>query len=313
MLRSVSETLALPEVRDLCDSWAVSLRAARRSRETIRVYLRNVGQFLAFCEARELEPLRRRTVDAFLADLLDRGREGSTARGRLTAVKQFGKWLALVGEIEVDPFAGIAPPTMDVKVVHPLNDEDIHALLATCKTPAGATRERQFLDVRDEALMRLMVETGLRAGEVLGLTLEDVRWRADPPFLTVQKSKARRGRNVPFSAQSAIALDRYVRARRRHPLADSPAFWLGARKNLLAYAGLYDALARRAEQGGVADFHPHRLRHTAAHRWLAAGGSEGGLMSVAGWSRPDMLLRYTRARAEQRAADEARKLNLGEL
>ena len=36
-------------------------------------------------------------------------------------------------------------------------------------------------------------------------------------------------------------------------------------------------------------------------------------MAVAGWSRPDMLMRYTPARAEDRAAAEARTLNLGEL
>jgi integrase len=55
------------------------------------------------------------------------------------------------------------------------------------------------------------------------------------------------------------------------------------------------------------------LRHTAAHRWLAAGGSEGGLMAVAGWTRPDMLVRYTRAQASARAAEEAQRLNLGDL
>ncbi len=55
------------------------------------------------------------------------------------------------------------------------------------------------------------------------------------------------------------------------------------------------------------------MRHTAAHRWLGAGGSETGLMAVAGWARPDMLLRYTRAQASARAAVEARTLNLGEL
>jgi integrase/recombinase XerD len=45
------------------------------------------------------------------------------------------------------------------------------------------------------------------------------------------------------------------------------------------------------------------LRHTAAHRWLAAGGTEGGLMAVAGWSRRDMLDRYAdgdRRRARRR-------------
>ena len=36
-------------------------------------------------------------------------------------------------------------------------------------------------------------------------------------------------------------------------------------------------------------------------------------MAVAGWTRPDMLMRYTKAQASARAADEARKLNLGEL
>ena len=69
----------------------------------------------------------------------------------------------------------------------------------------------------------------------------------------------------------------------------------------------------RAEPAGVVGFHPHMLRHTAAHRWLAKGGSEGGLMAVAGWTRPDMLLRYTKAQASARAAEESQRLNLGEL
>ncbi len=55
------------------------------------------------------------------------------------------------------------------------------------------------------------------------------------------------------------------------------------------------------------------LRHTAAHRWLAKGGSESGLMAIAGWTRTDMLVRYTRARASERAAQEAQRLNLGDL
>jgi len=63
----------------------------------------------------------------------------------------------------------------------------------------------------------------------------------------------------------------------------------------------------------VQGFRPHRLRHTAAHRWLAAGGSESGLMAMAGWTRVEMLIRYTRAHAGERAATEARRLDLGSL
>jgi hypothetical protein len=54
----------------------------------------------------------------------------------------------------------------------------------------------------------------------------------------------------------------------------------------------------RSQGRGPRGFRPHRLRHTAAHRWLAAGGSESGLMAIAGWTRTDMLVRYTRARPQ---------------
>ncbi|CAN5839460.1 hypothetical protein BH23ACT4_BH23ACT4_16960 [soil metagenome] len=66
---------------------------------------------------------------------------------------------------------------------------------------------------------------------------------------------------------------------------------LGERGRRFGYDGLSRALRRRAERAGIAGFHPHKLRHTAAHRWLANGGSESGLMAMAGWSRTDMLVR----------------------
>jgi len=309
----VPESLSSDDLRDLAQSWAVTLRGQRKSANTVAVYLRSLEQYLTFCDAIAAEPLRKRTLDAFLADLADRGRSGTTARSRLTGVRQFVRWLLIEDELDVDPFAGVKPPTVDTKVIEPLTAAQIKAMLATCSTPKGAAKDRKFRDVRDAALIRLMVETGLRAGEVLGIEVGDMRHREDHPFLIVRKAKSRRGRTVPFSGEAGVAVDRYMRARRHHALADSPALWLGARKNHLNYSGLYDTLTERAERAGIGGFHPHLMRHTAAHRWLAAGGSEGGLMAVAGWSRPDMLMRYTAARAEDRAAAEARGLNLGEL
>jgi integrase len=67
------------------------------------------------------------------------------------------------------------------------------------------------------------------------------------------------------------------------------------------------------ELADIKDFHLHLLRHTAASRWLAAGGSESGLMAMAGWSTRDMIDRYTKSTAAERAAAEARGLNLREL
>ncbi|WP_448618434.1 tyrosine-type recombinase/integrase [Geodermatophilus sp. URMC 65] len=161
--------------------------------------------------------------------------------------------------------------------------------------------------------MRLMIETGARAGEVVALGTADVDLSTGTA--TVRRGKGGRGRVVPFGPQTSRALDRYLRARRSHRLAGAPALWLGDRGRAFSYDALHKTLGERARAAGIEGFRPHRphrLRHTAAHRWLAAGGSEGSLMAVAGWTRPDML-RYTRAQASARAAAEARPLGLGDF
>jgi integrase len=80
---------------------------------------------------------------------------------------------------------------------------------------------------------------------------------------------------VPFGPHTAQALDRYLRLRACHRLADTPALWVGDRGKGFTYDALHKALKQRAEAAGIAGFHPHKMRHTAAHRWLAAGGSRG--------------------------------------
>ncbi len=156
-----------------------------------------------------------------------------------------------------------------------------------------------------------MAETGMRAGEVINLTVADVDLVRG--LVTVRRGKGGKGRVAPFGPHTARAIDRYLRARRAHRLADTAALWLGDRGKELAYFGLRNTLQYRAELAGLKGFHVHLMRHTAAARWLAAGGSEGGLMAVAGWSTRDMIDRYTRATAAERAAAEARGLGLGEL
>lgn len=288
----------------LLPSWELTLRAERKSPATIKSYTTGVEQYLAWCDAADVpRALDRRQLAGFTDSILDRA-EPATARARQLAVKRFAAWLVEEGEIDADPLVGVKPPKLDAKVVEPLTDDQIKAMLKACAGP-------DMRDRRDEAILRLMVETGMRAGEVAGLNVDDLDLMAGTAV--VRRGKGGKGRVVPFGPQTARAVDRYLRLRRGHLLADTPALWLGDRGKPFRYDGLHKTLAYRAKLAGVDGFHPHLLRHTAAHRWLAAGGSEGGLMAVAGWQRPDMLLRYTKAQASARAADEARRLNLGEL
>jgi integrase len=156
-----------------------------------------------------------------------------------------------------------------------------------------------------------MAETGLRAGEVVALKVADVDLKRG--LVIVHRGKGMKGRVAPFGPQAAAALDRYLRARRSHRYASAPRLWLGAKGATFGYFGLNDALRARAHRAGIDGFHLHLMRHTAASRWLAKGGSEGGLMAVAGWSSRSMLDRYTAATAAEPAAAESRNLGLGEL
>jgi site-specific recombinase XerD len=289
----------------LLPSWELSLRAERKSAATIKVYGDGVRAFLRWCDEHGRSPaLDRDLMKAFVADLLDAGAEPSTARSRQLSMRRFSAWLEEEGEVAEDPLLGLKAPKLDTKVTESLSDDELRRLIKACSG-------KDFRDRRDEAIVRLMAETGMRAGEVCGLSLDDVDLTRG--LVTVRRGKGGKGRVAPFGAQTGLAIDRYIRARRTHLLADTAALWLGDRGKGFSYDGLHKTLKWRAELARLNNFHPHLLRHTAASRWLAAGGSEGGLMAVAGWSTRDMIDRYTRSTAAERAAAEARGLNLGEL
>ena len=307
----MSLTLTVAEAESLAQSWQLALRAERKSPQTLKAYGDGVRTYLAWCAAEPAEPFERGSLNGWVAALLEGGAAAATARARQLAVRRFAAWLTEEHELDVDPFVGVKAPKLDEKVIEPLTDDEIRGMLKACQPPPGATAAQALWHRRDEALIRLMVETGTRAGEVVALQLDDLDLANGQAI--VRRGKGGKGRAVPFGPQTSLAIDRYLRLRRGHRLASAPDLWLGDRGKKFSYDALHKTLRMRADQAGVTSFHPHKLRHTAAHRWLAAGGSEGGLMAVAGWTRPDMLMRYTKAQAQARAADEARKLNLGDL
>jgi integrase/recombinase XerD len=291
---------------EMLPSWQVALHAANKSRNTISQYSDGVRTFLRWCETTGTTPeLTKPVVGAFIADLLDGGAADATARARYRALRRFSAWLTHEGELDADQLIGMSPPQVNVKVVSPMTEAELRDLIKVCQ---GKT----FADRRDEAIVRLMAETGMRAGECAALTLDDidvVRGRA-----IIRKPKNRQDRSVPFGPQTAACVDRYLRARRTHKRAAAPTLWLGGHDRAgFGYTSLRRALAQRAARAGIDGFHPHLLRHTYATRWLQSGGSEGGLMQVAGWKQRQMLDRYVAATAAERAADEAKRLRLGDL
>jgi site-specific recombinase XerD len=302
----MAESLPALDLPRLLDSWEIILLAENKSPTTISSYLRGVRLYLAWCEEnRHPLKLTRAQVQQYAEELIAADKEANTVRLRLAALRQFAKWLVDEGELPEDPLVGLKPPKIPTKVVHGLSDDQLRALIKACDGPS-------FRDKRDEAIVRLMIETGMRASETVALRVADIEPLKNG-IVVIRRGEGMKGRTAPFGRQTAAALDRYLRARRSHKLADTPALWLGVHGKGFAYFGLNDTLRDRAKSAGVEGFHLHLMRHTAATRWLRAGGSEGGLMAIAGWSTRAMMDRYAGASAADRAAAEARGLGLGEL
>jgi site-specific recombinase XerD len=268
----------------LLRSWELHLRAERKSPKTIDGYTESARQLVDFLTAAgmptEAHAVRREHVEAFIVHLLET-RSPATASVRFRAIQQLFKWLADEGEIPTSPMERMKPPKLDEPEVPVIDDADIRKLVAACKGTGFAER-------RDTALVLLLLDTGGRLSEVSGLKVDQINWDHGVAMVL---GKGRRERSLPMGPTTLKALDGYVRARRRHGAADSEWLWLGG-KGRLTGSGIRQAIRRRCREAGIDEIHPHQLRHTFAHSFLAAGGNETDLMRLAGWRSRSMVSRY---------------------
>jgi integrase/recombinase XerD len=278
-----------------------------RARNTLAAYRRDLSAYEQFLSerGRRVEDADLSAVEAHLARLRDLGAGPATVARALSAVRGLHRFCLDEGLAPSDPTAELSAPPLPRRLPKALSEEEAAALVASAGGDDPVSR-------RDRAVLEVLYGTGMRASELVGLSLGDLG--SDTGLVRVL-GKGSKERLVPVGRHAAAALDEWLGPRGRPELAprrwarrgDAAAVFLNSRGGRLSRQGVWAVLKKRAAAVGLAaKVHPHVLRHSCATHMLANGADIRVVQELLGHVSIATTQGYTRVGTEHlRRAYEA--------
>ena len=256
------------------------------SKNTLDAYATDLTDFSAWMGAQGIEPqrTRRQDIEAFMAELTDRGLAASTRARRLSAVKQFHRFAFTEGWRDDDPAAGIDGPAKPRKLPNTLTEEETDRLLEAAR-PNGTSPGQ----LRLHCLVELLYATGLRVSELVGLPAAAMR--GDPTMVMV-RGKGGHERMVLLSPPARRALATWLASRDEEEQqllaaggkASPFLFPSRGKSGHLTRVAFFQALKKLAIKAGIdpVRISPHALRHGFATHLLANGADLRTIQALLG-------------------------------
>lgn len=264
----------------------LDVQAANRSQATLDFYREKLQRFLTFLQTQAItEPaqIQASTLRAFLVELSQERTIGGV-HAHWRAVRAFVRFLVREEAIERNPLDKVRTPQIDQELLEPVPVETVQALLSTCA--------KSEIGLRDRALLLTLLDTGLRASEIVALNLGDLDF--NDGSIIVRRSKSRKGRIVFVGRQARRAIAAYLRTRPKAGSADP--LWLAyhttGERGRLTYHGLRDMVQRRAHTAQVKAPSLHSFRRGFALAMLRNGADVVSLSRLMGHGSLAVLQRY---------------------
>lgn len=242
--------------------------AGGRSPRTIEKYRDMINRLIEFGGDSEIETIAPEDLEEFLADRRE-GRSPETLATYYCVLRTFFTWCFHRYTLPHNPIDTIDKPRVPKRLPQFLHDDEVSALLL-------ATR-RMVNRFKAEAILRFMLDTGARAGEVVRLKQEDIDLKEGTARLF---GKDQEERIVHIGEKTKAAILRYWSGR----TDEYPCAFHGY-QDKMKVAGLRSIIRRAAKMAGIKRrVYLHLLRHTFAHNWIVGGGDLESLRRILGHS-----------------------------
>jgi integrase/recombinase XerD len=260
----------LKSLKSLIDQFIQYLKIDKgASVHTLSSYRRDLIQF----EALNTTPLLERSeadLESFLAFLKKKGQEPSSRARKISALRQFYKFLIREEHLSEDPTLFIETPSKPKSLPKALDENSILRLLkAADEGLPYRSPHADALKLRDQCMIYLLYATGLRVSELIGLEQKKVDTEAG---LLIVMGKRSKERAVPFPPLVSNLLVRYKNEARAGLSPKSEHLFLGQTGLPLTRQAFWKTLKQMAVLSGIpSSLHPHMLRHTFATDLLKSG------------------------------------------
>ncbi len=279
------------------------------SPRTVKSYQEDIDIFCEFIfkEGILMEEVDVRCIRNFLTEELNRGVSKRSCKRRLCSLKHFYKYMVNVGYVDDNPFLFVLSPKTETKYPHALYKEQILELFKR-----NAERTDPLKD-RDQAILYLLYYAGIRAQELVDLSIQSLSLNERTVRVL---GKGNKERIVPFSNECRAVLKKYIDGDRKRLLklylanikkreknsgADmtlSPLFF-NAKGNKLTTRGLEYILDAIEEKIGLfVGLHPHILRHSFATHLLENGADLRVIQELLGHESINATQVYTHVTEE---------------
>ena len=290
------------EISSLIQGYSLCARTEAKSPNTIAIVISSVRYLDDFLIARGLSSdvmrIGAKEIRAFIAYLQQkrcfsnhpyskaqqRGLSGHTVNTYMRSIRAFWSWLVEEEIVASNPFSKLKIPKPPKKVIATFSESQFELLLGVITNSAEG--------YRDMVIMLLLLDTGLRVNELIGLKIDDV-WLEEGIIKVLGKGS--KERLVPIGKQIRKLLWRYISQYRPEParpnLANLFLTWDGRPLSKNRVDSIMKHYGKMAGLTGIR-CSPHTLRHTFAISYLRNGGDVFSLQKILGHSSLEMTRRY---------------------